>query len=134
MCSPRNVSLQNTFSTKCVLYRMCSPVSACRADCLTPRLLVHVPRTCPRGEPGLRSVHGEHSGTSLRQHARTSIITVLYTTHHSCTLLTTPFTHSTLLTWPRSLERGFSLLNLHASSLPLVPRAPDLKGLATIHF
>ncbi len=42
-------------------------------------LLVHVPRAYPRREPDSRSMHGEHSRTSLRRHARTSIITVLYT-------------------------------------------------------
>ena len=74
-------------------------------------LLVHVPRAYPRREPDSRSMHGEHSRTSLRRHARTSIITVLYTTHHSCILLATSFTHNTLLlTWPRSSERrGFFL-------------------------
>ena len=38
-----------------------------------------------------------------------------YTTHHICTLLVTSFTHNTLLTWSRSLERGCSFLNLHAA-------------------
>ena len=45
----------------------------------TSRPFAHVPRAYPRREPDSRSMHGEHSRTSLRRHARTSIITVLYT-------------------------------------------------------
>ena len=45
----------------------------------TSRPFAHVPRAYPRRESVSRRMHGEHSRTSLRRHARTSIITVLYT-------------------------------------------------------
>ena len=67
-----------------------------------------VPAGNPVSDACTRSIR-----TSLGRHARIGIITVLYTTHHSCALLATPFTRKYAPDLTEVLERGSFLLNLH---------------------
>jgi hypothetical protein len=86
-----------------------------------------------RGKPCQRCMYQEHRASHGR-HARIGITTILHNTSQLHSTRYTLRTQDTSLTWPRSLDRGCSLLNLHESSLPLVLRAPVLKGLAINHF
>jgi hypothetical protein len=71
-------------------------VSACHS---------HGPRAVSRGKPCHHCMYQER-WTSLGRHTRICIITVLYTTHHSCALLDTLFTR----TYDPDLTNPFRIL------------------------